>query len=132
MQMIRSPQMRAFRYAARNSYLLCIADKIRDAQGSTVAELTDEELHRRCNFALDRAVEAGLTWASSVYIYVSLAILLGPHFDRIPAITALLDGAPEERNAMAERLPSRMTPEVWEAAGCEPISGWEDVFAVTE
>lgn len=99
---------------------------------ASAAELSDTTLLERLGFGIDRADRLGISSQAAVFVFVNLALVLGPHFDEVPEIFALLQGPTAKCDERARRLPEFMPPELWESASRAALPSWEDVLPSVE
>jgi len=94
-------------------------ERLREAYDVTLEPVDDERLLPMTVRAMAAARERGLTRAASVFVYVSLSILLSPSFESDPAIAPLLVRSNEAHSLddVYAALPARLPAGVWQSAG---------------
>ena len=90
MLIIRKEQMEVFQTALDEDFVVRLSGLIREEYPEDVADFDDEELHDLVRDCLARAERYGLTWESSLTLFVVLMFEIAPNFDRQPHIQLLL------------------------------------------
>lgn len=116
MLIIRKDQEAVLEASARTRFVKRITQLIRVDCEAEVNDLSDADLEKQVEAGIARAGERGITWESSVYIFVSLIFVIGPHFDQHPQIRPLLDDDQVSPNERVRRLPEQLSEDVWQSA----------------
>ena len=123
---IRAHQMQALQSAAFDGFVQrLIAHLLKhhgDAlvpaphgQGTPLQALTPEARAAWVRQGITRARSHGLSWASSLTTFVALLLVMGPDFDSLPLLRAILDAKLGEREKMSA-LVSLPNAADWQAA----------------
>lgn len=102
MLVIRKEQMRSFELATQQRFYGEIADLVKNQFPNEVTDMDNDELRRRVAKSAADAVAFGIRPSDSraIAMYVMLVLVVGPRFDRVPAIHQTMSNrslAPEAR-----------------------------------
>ncbi|WP_438030761.1 hypothetical protein [Sorangium sp. So ce233] len=99
---------------------------LRRFHGVATERLSDDELRFRVRHGLARGRGHGLTWESSLTVFVAHMIELCPAFDEHPAAARVLADASIPPDERVEALLAHLTEEEWEEAArmCDPVAYW--------
>ncbi len=86
-----------------------------DGQGTPLQGLKPEVRAAWVRQGITRARAHGLSWASSLTTFVALLLVMGPDFDSVPLMRAILDAKLGEREKMSA-LVSLPNAADWQAA----------------
>ncbi|WP_437518059.1 hypothetical protein [Sorangium sp. So ce1099] len=94
--------------------------------GEATASLSDDELRFRIRHGLERGRAHGLTWESSLTVFVAHMIELCPAFDEHPAAARVLADASLPPDERVEALLAHLSDDEWEEAArvCDPVAYW--------
>ena len=123
MLVIRAAQIATLQNTLQERFLDETLAQLRvDCHGET-EHLPDTDLRRRVLEGMARAQQYGICSASSLQVFVTTMFVLGPHFDRHPAVAKLLHDTsrePEDRlEAVIVELPDRVWQEIAILAGAD-------------
>jgi hypothetical protein len=92
-----------------------------------VHPLDDEELRRRVRHGVEKARSYGLTWESSLTIFVTHMLTINPAFDEHPAVRAVLVDPEVPGDEKMQALLGSVEDDEWEEAAKqrEPDEYWE-------
>lgn len=102
---------------------------IREYHREHVYDIDDEELHLRVRHGVEKARSYGLTWESSLTIFVSHMLTINPEFDKQPAIQAALVDPSIPGDEKMQALLGLVDDDEWEEAlkMCDPARYWDGV-----
>lgn len=105
------------------------AEWFREYHLSHVWDLDDDELRMRVRHGVDKARSYGLTWESSLTIFVSHMLTINPDFDRHPAVQAVLVDPEIPGDEKMQALLGLVDDDEWEEAAkqCDPREYWDAV-----
>lgn len=94
-----------------------------------VYDLDDDELRLRVRHGVEKARGYGLTFESSLAIFVSHMLTINPDFDRQPAVQAVLVDPKIPGDEKMQALLGLVDDDEWEEAAkqCDPAQYWDGV-----
>lgn len=94
-----------------------------------VYDLDDDELRMRVRHGVEKARRYGLTWESSLTIFVSHMLTIHPDFDKQPAILAVLTSPKIPGDEKMQALLGLVNDDQWEEAANQgdPKDYWDKV-----
>jgi hypothetical protein len=94
-----------------------------------VHDLDDDELRLRVRHGVEKARGYGLTWESSLTIFVSHMLTINPDFDRQPAVQVALTDPKIPGDEKMQALLGLVTDDEWEEAAkmVDPALYWDAV-----
>jgi hypothetical protein len=106
---------------------------LRENHLSFVYDLDDDELRLRVRHGVAKARGYGLTWESSLTIFVSHMLTINPEFDRQPAVQAALTDPTIPGDEKMQALLGLVDDDEWEEAAkmCDPVLYWDAVRATS-
>jgi sugar-specific transcriptional regulator TrmB len=127
---IRDVQMRGLDVTMRESFLRGLQDSLVLTLPVLTESLGSDELQQRIATAFDRAAERGIRQQSSAAVFVRLSLSIGPRFDELPAVLAILSGDDGTADERMLRLATDVPPEAWAAAAHDAhVFPWDAVDA---
>ena len=105
------------------------AEHMREYHLPQVYDLEDDELRFRVRHGVEKARRYGLTWESSLTIFVSHMTTIHPAFDEQPAIQAVLTDEKIPGDEKMQALLGLVEDDDWEEAAnqSDPAEYWERV-----
>ena len=116
MLVIRPEQLDYLDQKASEGFVDKLKQDLRSHYPEQFASLSDSTHDRLVQGALEKARQHGLTWESSLALFVHLMASVGPNFDQHPTV----------REALSH---PEMTPDVCMSilVGMVPLNVWEDI-----
>ncbi|WP_437538983.1 hypothetical protein WME79_22890 [Sorangium sp. So ce726] len=110
------------------------AAHFRRFHGDATAGLSDDELRFRIRHGIERGRAHGLTWESSLTVFVAHMIEICPAFDEHPAAARVLADEAIPADERVEALLSHLSEDEWEEAARmgDPAAYWARVHAEEE
>ncbi len=94
-----------------------------------VYDIEDDELHMRVKHGVEKARGYGLTWESSLTIFIAHMLTINPEFDKQPAIQKVLVDPAIPGDERMQALLGLVEDDEWEDAlkQCDPEQYWRDL-----
>jgi hypothetical protein len=111
------------------AFLERTAEWLREYHRDHTWQLDDDELRMRVRHGVAKARRYGLTWESSLTIFVSHMLTINPEFDRHPAVHAALTDPKIPGDEKMQALLGLIGDDEWEEAArqCDPNEYWDAV-----
>ncbi len=113
MFVIKTAQLQQFIAADDNELAAVIADALKAANGTRVAEYDRERLLQMSVIGIARARSHGLTRAEDIAAFVAVMVEVAPRFDEQSEISGILSDDTFSPQARFYQLFERVTPEAW-------------------
>jgi hypothetical protein len=109
-------QMKVIDDSVEEAYARDMVRYLREEHAEDVERYSDEDLRRRVDVAIARAVKYELTWDESITAFVAIMFAVAPNFDEQPAIRAVMNDERVPPNLRIDALWDRTSDEDWEDA----------------